>query len=81
MCAGEAKSGVVGSGIVDREGSVWMGVREGFVVQLQAPRVRNFGPDEGAPGRRMQLPQRPERRGAGGASPRSTLWQEAMPSP
>jgi signal transduction histidine kinase/ligand-binding sensor domain-containing protein len=37
--------------LADREGSVWITVREGFIVQLQSAPVRTFGPDEGAPGR------------------------------
>jgi ligand-binding sensor domain-containing protein len=35
---------------VDREGSVWFTIREGGIVQLSVPRVRNFGMAEGLPG-------------------------------
>jgi signal transduction histidine kinase/ligand-binding sensor domain-containing protein len=50
--AGPDKGGYWATGIlVDREGSVWFTVREGFVVQIRSPPVRNFGREEGAPGR------------------------------
>jgi ligand-binding sensor domain-containing protein/signal transduction histidine kinase len=36
--------------LVDREGSLWLGVREGALVAMSTPRIRNFDPGEGLPG-------------------------------
>jgi signal transduction histidine kinase/ligand-binding sensor domain-containing protein len=43
-------TGFATSILVDREGSVWLSIREGEIVQLKAPRVRNFGPGDGLSG-------------------------------
>ncbi len=35
---------------VERDGAIWLAVREGEVARISAPPVRNFGVDEGLPG-------------------------------
>jgi signal transduction histidine kinase/ligand-binding sensor domain-containing protein len=51
LASGDRDGYATTGALVDREGSVWLTVREGFVVQFQSPPVRNLGPAEGAPGR------------------------------